>query len=350
MRIDQLSFTRFIGAIFLLAFHYGNNVFPFNGYIFSIIVKQAPSVVGYFFVLSGFVMIIAYNKKKDVLFSDFIKKRIARIYPIYMIALCLSVSLYFLFKMPLNYTELIMNIFMIQSWFPGSALSLNSPGWSLAVEFFFYLSFPILFAFYRKANYKIISITIITYWVLSQVLIYYLMSSGFDKGFPSHSHDFVYYFPIIHLNEFLVGNLAGLFYFRRIESHINRNYDWWILGVIFLLFLVFKHPLELNYFDGLLAVLFVPFILLISLNSGAITNIMQRKIFVFLGDISYGMYILQMPIHTFSIGLFSHIYIENEQVQFYLFCLTLIIISAISYKYIEMPLRNYFSNWRFSKG
>lgn len=64
MRIDQLSFTRFIGAIFVLAFHYGNNVFPFNGYIFSIIVKQAPSVVGYFFVLSGFVMIIAYNKKK----------------------------------------------------------------------------------------------------------------------------------------------------------------------------------------------------------------------------------------------------------------------------------------------
>ncbi len=81
MRIEQLTFTRFIAAISIVIFHYGRNITPLNycDFVFC----QANMAVSYFFVLSGFVMAIAYRDNKRVHFGRFIQRRFARIYPVY---------------------------------------------------------------------------------------------------------------------------------------------------------------------------------------------------------------------------------------------------------------------------
>jgi hypothetical protein len=66
MRIEQLTFTRFIAAVAVVIFHFGREVFPFQHPILQPLVLSANIGVSYFFILSGFVMIIAYNKQPNI--------------------------------------------------------------------------------------------------------------------------------------------------------------------------------------------------------------------------------------------------------------------------------------------
>ena len=66
MRIEQLTFTRFLAAIPIVLFHYSREIFPFNTPALNFWVVNANMGVSYFFILSGFVMAIAYgNRHRD---------------------------------------------------------------------------------------------------------------------------------------------------------------------------------------------------------------------------------------------------------------------------------------------
>ena len=164
--------------------------------------------VSYFFVLSGFVMIIAYYKNSKIDFLNYLKNRFARIYPIYFIAIFLMFILS-IFSKNIDYEGLILNLFIMQAWVSGKALAINAPGWSLSVEFLFYILFPFLFNFfYSKIPFKKIILPIVLFWILSQIFHHILIYK------PDLLELMVYridasYFPLMHLNEFLVGNLAG---------------------------------------------------------------------------------------------------------------------------------------------
>jgi len=341
MRIDQITFTRFLAAMAIVVFHYGNNIFPFDSDSVSFLFTQAYIGVSYFFILSGFVMIIAYGNKPNINTLEYYKNRFARIYPIYFLAILLVL---FHRHISLSYTKIydvILNILAVQAWVPGKALSINTPGWSLSVEFLFYAIFPFLFNFiYNNRNrVKKSIIPIVLIFFISQFLLQWFVRSNYYEGFPSKSHDLIHYFPLMHLNEFLMGNLAGLLYINKLKEK-KRNYDILILVVLALIVLAFKYPMGLNYHDGLMAVLFIPLILLISLNNGIITSILKIKFFVFLGEISFGIYILQLPIFLWCSYMFSYLAIVDKTIIFYSSVLILIGISSISYILIETPLRN----------
>lgn len=342
MRIEQLTFTRFIAALSIVVFHYGQNVFPFNLNIGSFLFKQAYVGVSYFFILSGFVMIIAYGNKNKIAYGDYIKRRFARIYPVYFLAIVILFIYLLAFKQPIDYKGLFLNFTMTQSWFPGYALSFNTPGWSLAVEMFFYISFPLLFnLFYKKYSLNKLILPILLVFIVSQLALHSLTSQSFYQGYPSKSHDFIFYFPLMHFSEFLIGNLAGLFFIKGIKK---RNYDLLIIGLIIILYFWLKFNSTFNFHNGMLAFVFVPLIVLISSNNGILTNVSKGKIFVFLGEISYGIYILQKPIYAWVNDIMYYFNIGNPTRNFYAALFTLIIFSAVSYKLIEGPLRRKINN------
>ena len=109
-----------------------------------------------------------------------------------------------------------------------------------------------------------------------------------------------------------------------------------------------KYPIGLNFNDGALGLIFVPLILLISLNSGKLSAILKIKFLIFLGDISYGIYIFQKPIFIWSVVLFKYVHIDNLTAKFYLAIFFLMSVSALSYIFIETPLRRWVQNFRSS--
>jgi peptidoglycan/LPS O-acetylase OafA/YrhL len=279
MRLEQVTFTRFLAAISIVIFHFGQNISPFKSDSISFIITQADIGVSYFFVLSGFIMIIAYKNKDEIRFGNYIKRRFARIYPVYGLALLVFFIYHLVFNKQIDFKGLISNIALVQSWIPKYALSFNYPGWSLSTEVLFYLSFPFLFNyFYKKYTLKKIFITIICFFILSQLIAHIFKYSSFYDEYLPESHNFIFYFPLMHLNQFLVGNIAGLFFLKFIKK---KNYDFWIIVLVLMIPVLLKLNTGAIYNNGILACVFVPLIILISANNGFLTRISSMKLPVF---------------------------------------------------------------------
>jgi peptidoglycan/LPS O-acetylase OafA/YrhL len=346
MRIEQLTFTRFIAALLIVIFHYGLDIFPFN--LNRQMFSGANVGVSYFFVLSGFVMIIAYYKKQRISAFEYLRNRFARIYPLYMLALLLFIGYRLVgTNAPILIDEVLLSSFMIQSWIPGKALLLNFPGWSLSVELFFYISFPILFnLFYRKFGLKQLLIPCILFFVLSQVVFIYGYYSPFYTGFKSVSHDLLFYFPVMHLNEFILGNIAGLYLVNKKDWKAQNNSIYILLSIIACgVLLTFSNAMIFH--NGLLSVIFLPLILWIATDNSWIAKISQKRFFVYLGEISYGVYILQIPVFIVTRRILIYLGIQNKTMIFYAALLALLVFSSITYTYIEAPLRKRIKNIKF---
>ena len=339
MRIEQLTFTRFLAALIIVVFHYGLDVPPFMHPSISFLFSNIG--ISYFFVLSGFVMVIAYSKSgKEIAPIQYYRNRFARVYPVYLFALLLSMLTMWICYFPLTWDGVTMNLLMLQAWFPQYPMLINRAGWTLSVEVLFYLSFPFLYnKLYLKFRLIPIAVGILLFWLLSQLLSSYLISIPSLIKEDSTSHHLIYYFPFMHFNQFLIGNLFGILLLHSYER-FRRNWD---IVIIILLagmaaLLKFSIPYA-NYHNGFLALFFAFIILIISLNTGYITKISNSKIGIFLGEISFGMYILQIPIHDAFYKSTKPLYYDHPNWFFYLYLITLILISAISYKYAETPLR-----------
>ncbi|MDG1476973.1 MAG: acyltransferase family protein, partial [Vicingaceae bacterium] len=128
MRIDQITFSRFIAAVAIVIYHYGQEISIFSNEYVSMLLHKAYIGVSYFFILSGFVMVIAYHQRGKINILSYLKNRIARVYPVYALALLVLILLTFFRNF--NLENLIYYLLMIQSWIPDKATALNYPAWS----------------------------------------------------------------------------------------------------------------------------------------------------------------------------------------------------------------------------
>lgn len=349
MRLDQLTFTRFLAAFAILVFHYGQNVYPFNTAWLAPIFGHANAGVSYFFTLSGFVMVIAYWNKGSLNFWDYMRNRVARIYPVYLLAILLLLGYFILKQRPIPSRDVLLNLLMIQAWLPGHSLSFNTPAWSISVELLFYLMFPLLMNYmYTKFSFQKLILPIFLFWLISQALLIYGLYAGFGERFTVRGNDLLFYFPLMHLNEFLVGNLAGLFFITKLQ-HKKGNFDLAVLSIIFSLGAILFFVSSLYVHNGLLAPLFVILILLMAVNSGYITRVLNHPWLIFLGEISYGIYILQIPVMLSCQENLEQYSDAKEAFSFYVPVLILIGVSALSYVWIEAPLRSRIKQLRFSR-
>lgn len=333
LRIEQLNFTRFLAAISIVVFHFGLATKPFDGDGLSMLFSRANVAVSFFFVLSGFVIIISSAGKSSINISDFFKRRFARIYPVYFFALCLTVLLLIQIS-EVNPTDLFLNLSLFQGWFPGTAMSLNYPGWSLSAEVFFYALFPFLFnKIYCLFSLKKVTVMVVSFWIISQ--IFFLFSLNVFPAMVKFWH----YVPLLHFNEFLIGNLGGILFLKKWSGTSNNM----ILPILFtLLFVVFDLQFPINYHNGILAPFFVLFIILLARDKSVISTTFRKKVFNFLGEISYSVYILQFPVWLLisDYRLFKYLgIIKGTDLSFYAKLIFLLFFSSFTYYIIEMPLR-----------
>ncbi|TSJ40327.1 acyltransferase [Mucilaginibacter corticis] len=338
MRIEQLTFTRFIAALGIVIFHFGKGVFPFDHGVLFILINHFNVAVSYFFCLSGFVMVVAYsNGDKQINTKNYYINRVAKIYPVYILALALM-----LFSLKdINYLQLAAEALLLHTVIPPYVLSYNLPDWSLSVELFFYLLFPLIYnRVYLGSSLKKTALWVIGFWVISQVACFIVFN--ITGPVPAYYDKILFYGPLTHLNEFLMGNLFGFIYLQWHKKGYFKN-DL-ALSVCFMLLMVGCLLLPLlkstgfqpvaNFHNGLLAILFGPFILLLALNNGYISRFLSMRLFVYLGEISYCVYILQYPV--FSI-LNRVIKFQNQAVNLYLITAVLLVCSMMVYQLVELP-------------
>ena len=172
MRIEQLTFTRYIAALTVVFFHYGITVFPANVPWLTPLLAAGPIAVSYFYVLSGFIMAIAYyrpdKQARPLNAKRYWWARFARIYPVYGLALLLIMAAKYQ-SSGSDPITVALSLSMLQAWIPSYPLSLNAPGWSLSVEAFFYLCFPLLLLWVQRHHLSQLSIAAVVLWFVTQI-------------------------------------------------------------------------------------------------------------------------------------------------------------------------------------
>jgi len=351
MQLDQITFTRFIAALTVVFFHYGQSVFPANIPFLFENVTAGPIAVGYFYVLSGFIMAIAYyqvaaNQRNDFNKLKYWVARFARIYPVYLVALLIIVAAKFK-SLGQDWETLPLHLLLFQSWIPGYPITLNTPGWSLSVEAFFYLCFPFLLIWVYKRGIKSLTIFAIILWLVTQIILLIQLNS--DAYIPkSLLHDFIYYNPLMHLNQFVLGLVCGIYLkSSKYNSNISKNSgSWLLLSFVIMFLLIWGRPhleallgIRLAFTNGLLAPAFLGVIIFLARHKGFITKIFTYPFLILLGEASYSLYILQKPVH----GIYDKVIVPrinlSETLHFYIFVVLLILISIVSYKFLETPMR-----------
>ena len=204
---------------------------------------------------------------------------------------------------------------------------------------FFYLLFPLLL-FIQKKSIWIFAGIIIVLFALSQYfhLRYYPQRSQL----PDSIVDTVFFSPIIHLSQFLLG-MTGGYLFARFKDALPKLR--WLPLVLFavIILLIAYRPANISYQVGLIAPVFLLLILSIAIND---TRTLNFRPLVYLGEISYGIYILQWPFYIIADTMNQrHVHVPK---QYFFWCALglLIAIASASYHFFELPLRKRISGAR----
>jgi peptidoglycan/LPS O-acetylase OafA/YrhL len=362
-RFYNLDGLRFFAALIVLLGHIEViktrvNSFPPPGNDF--LMNAAPISVTFFFVLSGFL--IAYllmleqqenkNQTRKINITRFYKKRILRIWPLYYVLVLLAffVFPYFsLFNYP-GYTPVFADhqykgLLLFSAFFPnlsefvnGNILYLGQT-WSLGVEEFFYLFFPLglYFLSLKKSGKYFIAL------ILSSLAISAIAKIWCNANDPNLPLSCIY-ISRYRIYAFASGAFSAYVFLSMRESDFIFRYNKQLkiisyiifFGTIALLiadinFSSFTHPL--------FAFIFAVLILLLTISNIKI-GILNHKIIVYLGKISYGIYMLHPLAIVICLKLFD-INFENNFLNVLTFDIisvaTVIILSALSYAFLERP-------------
>ncbi|MBX6383838.1 MAG: acyltransferase, partial [Microbispora sp.] len=147
-RLPSLTGMRIIAAGMIFFFHAQfEHVFadPAAQDVYAAILGQGgPTGVGFFFILSGFVL--TWSARADDTPRRFWRRRFFKVYPNHFFTFLVAALLLTWLVTPPQVGPALLNLFLLQAWTPdlSVSLSVNSVAWSLSCEAAFYLLFPFL--------------------------------------------------------------------------------------------------------------------------------------------------------------------------------------------------------------
>ncbi|MDP3859381.1 MAG: acyltransferase, partial [Stagnimonas sp.] len=207
LRAAHLTVFRFVAALIVVIFHYGRVATGQNGFL-----AAGPQMVTFFFVLSGFVMVLAYGGAGTVPARGYWRARAVRILPAYYLALLAAVFIARWQHRQVGWPPFGLSLGLLQAWWPEYVTRINPPGWSLSVEALFYLLFPALLLYSNRRKPGDWIGPALGFWLLSQSLLLMVLLTGEDPRPGGWAGNLVLYNPLAHLCSFVLGMAAGLKY------------------------------------------------------------------------------------------------------------------------------------------
>jgi hypothetical protein len=307
-RVAALTSLRFFAALWVLVFHLRIHLGAPLPFALERLVQAGPLAMTFFFVLSGFILVVASQGAEPwVDYRAYAWRRLARIYPVYLAYLLLFwLGIGFagdLGGRPLRAGVMLgfADLTLTGAWFP--QLFLGGFGrdgtWSLSAEVFFYALFPLILfhargwsdvALRRAVGWSVVMAS------LAPILGHYLPPAG------AVAETVYYSLPIFRLPEFCAGVFYAIWVLRdpaRIPS--GRWTAAAFLGLtLFLCFAAHALPYAGN--DVVLVpVLLLAFAYFLKPSAGWVARLLSTRALVFCGEISFSVYLVQI----FTINLYK---------------------------------------------
>lgn len=363
LKLDALTSLRFFAAAMIVIGH-THPLFGSAGIATNFSLAQG---VSFFFVLSGFILKYNYSQLSNWLqVKRFFVARFARIYPSHIAAIVLLFlltggwNLGGLDKLQSSFVALL-NLFLVQSLVPVKDvfLTFNGVAWSISTEFCFYLLFPFLISSFIPGRFfKLLLLIAVALSFFCFAVLWHVSS---DEDYAQFSLlGLLYVNPLVRIVEFYIGVLSCDLFFNlrnKFESAKISTVQASFIEAFTLLLTVLSVWLTQRlvvylHIDGELgevlnyyltksgsAVVFALLIVTFSLNGGIFSKIISTRVFVFLGEISFALYL----VHMSALIFFERVINKHSDIplfiQVLLFWSLSLSLAWILHKVVENPLR-----------
>jgi peptidoglycan/LPS O-acetylase OafA/YrhL len=277
--------------------------------------------VDVFFALSGFVLCHSnYFGRRSL--NRFVVGRIARLYPLHAVTLVAMVLIYLASERQVDGWQLVQQVLLVHNiGLPPPSLPPNFPNWSISVEFWISILF---FAMLQVKRFRIPILLIVA--VAPAVLV-----TNYIGGDAKNVFSVVNYGLLRGIAGFAVGAAAFLV-FERVGNKIKVP-----PFAIYVLLAMLATFFLLEDLSRATVIIFYAFLLValvsIAANDGA--TILSSRPLVFLGAISYSIYLLHIP--TYS-ALSLAIGDDSVRGASKLFVIIIVLaVSYLSYRWVELP-------------
>ena len=304
------------------------------------VLAEGHAGVSLFMVLSGFLF--AYGAHgKEVQYWPFVRNRILRIYPMYLLLLFFGA-----YASPdkFSFESFLASAFL----FSNTAAALKDVGftallWTISVEFLFYLVFPFINRFKNifgiKYLFKLLALAI----VLRYLAI----------GLGASPRDISYFTIVGRIDQFLIGMIVASFYK---DGNLSLRYPRWclvgsVLLVVLSLFALNRMGgwVQNAYWKGIwptYEALIFSTLIITYLFSHRSLNSRYKALTARIGVVSYSIYLLHMPVllmvqnkHWYA-KVTGNLYWDALISGAYIFPVVFILSSA-TYELIEKPFMGF---------
>ena len=333
---NDIDGLRAIAIIPVVLYHAGFSLFS-GGFV----------GVDVFFVISGYLitgMISNQISKDSFSIITFYERRIRRLFPALLLMLCFTSVLSAIFLAPSELkafgARLVSSLLFLsnvhfwrQSGYFDDTASLNPllHMWSLSVEEQFYVLFPILLLLLYRLRIR----------PLPVVVIIFLCSLATGIWQSINSPSAAFYLPFSRAWELMLGSLLALNLLPQIRHKVFLDIVS-VLGIAMVLLATICFN-ESTVFPGSAAL--IPCVgaamLIYSGNSsrtGLVNVLLCQKPLVYIGLISYSLYLFHWPIFSFL-----DVFIDTEKIGFGFSTVVGIslsfLLASVSYHFIEQPVR-----------
>lgn len=326
-----------------------------------------------FFVLSGYLITKILWEEKDrhrsplLGYRYFIIRRALRIFPLYYLYLLFWLFSFWLFRFPAHYNQTITSLltytFNYKQVSPSDDHYVISHLWSLSVEEQFYLFYPLLILLCSRRQIKGVALLLIATAILFRCWAGYdLQLHGHESSFPGL---WLYTAVFSHLDAFMLGGCIVFFDLNKLPDICKQ-----IVCVVSMMLLLaggamiyhqlFPGPFRWKEYSTHLGItpdatvlanyawmyellnIFFAALLLLALPTpgNQIKTGIQKCLSIaplrFTGTISYGMYIIHLPLLHALYFLLNKTALQNRYLRFIIFLLLLEACAWLLYRYVEI--------------
>ena len=328
--LNRLDHLRVFACLSVIMLHTSQlkGIFGIRNNIFEIILYKTQ-VFGYigvdmFFIISAFLFTILSNGgKRRIVYHKFLYNRMLRIVPLFFFLLLLK----FLKNVELPSAQFMYQLVTLQFGNIGSILS-----WTIAVELKFYLILPVLLSYFAKRKRYLIGL-----------LVFSLLAKVLNTITMDVDYWIVYYDFFWRMDQFIIGILLGKLYledrfclFR--NKHI-ANISLTISLVVYIFYLLYVIRFISVIFVFQIQALIFSLILISYIHSNLFLNHYINKGLLFIGKLTYGIYLTHRLIIRLSFPIFLPISgIWSNPINSILIVFPIsIVIAFFLFKFIEEP-------------
>ena len=288
--LDGLRGVAITLVVLYHTFSLHGDVIPWaNSYHSFPIFKLGFLGVQLFFLISGFVIYMSLENSNS--FKNFIYKRWLRLFPAMLIAtiFIFIYSIFFIdtFPYPRLINVLPGLLFIEPTWLSfilgKETAPLEGCFWTLFVEFKFYFLFGISYFYFREH-----AINLLTALFIGALACE--ITRFFQLDYLIHNHAFNFFHNFIHFGWFV----AGAWFYEARKNQSQASYIMSALSAVLSCIYMGLYSFNMGYGSGFgvsIAALMVYLMFIFSFRISILNNILSTKPFVFIGFISYPLYL-----------------------------------------------------------